>query len=51
MAEKYAYDFDYIHREYIIRCLKPFFAGPSALDRCYHEILGRDIARICQRQL
>ena len=43
-GRKYAYDFDYIHREYIIRCLKPFFAGPSALELgCYHGEFSKQL--------
>ncbi|MGZ3688936.1 MAG: class I SAM-dependent methyltransferase [Bdellovibrionota bacterium] len=33
---KYAYDFDYVHREYMIRALSPYFHGKRALEMgCY----------------
>lgn len=33
---KYAYNFDYIHREYMLRALEPYFSGASALEMgCY----------------
>ena len=34
---KYAYEFDYIHRKYMMKALEPFFSGTSALELgCYH---------------
>ena len=35
-GRKYAYDFDYIHRNYMIKSLRPHFVGDSALELgCY----------------
>lgn len=34
---KYAYDFDYVHRDYMLKQMSPFFTGRKALELgCYH---------------
>ena len=45
-GRKYAYDFDYIHREYIIRCLKPLCRYRLWMG-CYHGEF-RAILRVCR---
>jgi 2-polyprenyl-3-methyl-5-hydroxy-6-metoxy-1,4-benzoquinol methylase len=44
-GRKYAYDFDYVHREYMVEALSPFFNGGAALELgCYKGEFTRLIA-------
>lgn len=43
---KYAYDFDYWHRDYMVRALSPFFSGTSALELgCYKGEFSKRILK------
>lgn len=44
---KYAYDFDYIHRDYMIKAFTPFFTGCKALELgCYKGEFTKKILNI-----